>query len=122
MDPDKVVAALETQGKHLSVDAPLAEDDNTCLLDLLPNHDNTQSDPEMSAESLVAEVDRALHSLPTREEMILRMSYGIKAPELCIEEIARRMHLSRERVRQIREKGLALLRTANVGNILRCFL
>ena len=122
MDPDKVVAALETQGKHLSVDAPLAEDDNTCLLDLLPNHDNTQSDPEISAESLVAEVDRALHSLPTREEMILRMSYGIKAPELCIEEIARRMHLSRQRVRQIREKRLALLRTANVGNILRCFL
>lgn len=120
--PEKVNSALLGSGRHVSIDAPLAEDEDCCLLDLLTSRDTPNADSGLVSESLATEVERALNSLPDRESRILRMFFGINSAELSLEEIGERMNLSRERVRQIKEKGILLLRNAQMGSILKNFL
>lgn len=122
IEVEKVNSALFTSGKHVSMDAPLIEDEDNCLLDLLASKDNSNADSDLVSESLITEVNRAINQLPDREAKIIRMFFGIQTPELSLEEIGKRMNLSRERVRQIKEKGLALLRSAQVGSILKSYL
>lgn len=122
ISPDKIDGALLASGRHVSMDAPLADDEDSCLLDLLDNRDQPNTDNALATESLAQEVDFALSQLPPRENKILRMFFGIQTPELSLEEIGKRMNLSRERVRQIKEKGLAILRTAQEGSVLRTYL
>ena len=122
IDPDKIDNALLASGKHISMDAPLADDEDSCLLDLLDNKDLPNTDSALASESLAKEIDIALSQLPPRESKILRMFFGIQTPELSLEEIGKRMNLSRERVRQIKEKGLAILRSAQEGSILKTYL
>lgn len=122
IDPDKVKNALQSSGRHVSMDAPLVEDEDSCLLDLLMSRDSPNTDSSLVTESLATEVDRAINSLPEREAKILRMFFGIRGPELSLEEIGERMNLSRERVRQIKEKGLSLLRNAHAGSVLKSYL
>ena len=76
----------------------------------------------MASESLAQDLDMALSKLPEREGKILRMFYGIKTMPLGLEEIGEKLHLSRERVRQIKEKGLALLRKAQKDSVLKTYL
>jgi len=122
IEPEKVNSALLGSGRHVSMDAPLSEDEDSCLLDLLTSRDAPNADSGLVSESLATEVERALNSLPDRERNILRMFFGINGSELSLEEIGERMHLSRERVRQIKEKGLLLLRNAQMGSILKSYL
>ncbi len=122
IDPEKVNGALLTSGRHVSMDAPLVDDEDSCLLDLLTNRDNTQTDSSLVRESLHEEVGLALQQLPKREAKVLRLFFGINCQEKKLEEIGEIMHLSRERVRQIKEKALQLLRTAKAGSILKTYL
>ena len=122
LEPEKVSGALLTAGRHISMDAPLVDDEDSCLLDLLTNRDNTQTDSTLVKESLHEDVGMALNQLPKREAKVLRLFFGINCQERKLEEIGEIMHLSRERVRQIKEKALQLLRTAKAGSVLRTYL
>ena len=122
LEPEKVSGALLTAGRHISMDAPLVDDEDSCLLDLLTNRDNTQTDSTLVSESLHEDVGMALNQLPKREAKVLRLFFGINCQERKLEEIGEIMHLSRERVRQIKEKALQLLRTAKAGSVLRTYL
>ena len=123
LEPEKVNSALISAGKHISMDAPLVEDEDSCLLDLLTNNDSTEeTDSGLVSESLKEEVARALSSLPQREAEILRMFFGIGTPALSLDEIGTKLDLSRERVRQIKEEGLSVLRHAKIGSVLKEYL
>ena len=122
IEKEKINNALLTSGKHISMDAPLVEDEDSCLLDLLTNSENDDTDSKLVTESLKTEVRRAIDMLPDRESQVIRMYYGINTPELGLEEIGRALNLSRERVRQIKEKALALLRHAQIGSVLKEYL
>ena len=122
LEPEKVSGALLTAGRHISMDAPLVDGEDSCLLDLLTNRDNTQTDSTLVKESLHEDVGMALNQLPKREAKVLRLFFGINCQERKLEEIGEIMHLSRERVRQIKEKALQLLRTAKAGSVLRTYL
>ena len=122
MEPEKVNAVLISSGKHVSMDAPLVEDEDSCLLDLFSNREDSDTDAQLVTESLAIEIDRAISQLPDREAKIIKMFFGIQSPELSLEEIGEKMKLSRERVRQIKEKGLAILRSAHLSSVLKSYL
>lgn len=122
MEPEKVNAVLISSGKHVSMDAPLVEDEDSCLLDLFSNREDSDTDAQLVTESLATEIDRAISQLPDREAKIIKMFFGIQSPELTLEEIGEKMKLSRERVRQIKEKGLAILRSAHLSSVLKSYL
>lgn len=122
MEPEKVNAVLISSGKHVSMDAPLVEDEDSCLLDLFSNREDSDTDAQLVTESLATEIDRAISQLPDREAKIIKMFFGIQSPELSLEEIGDKMKLSRERVRQIKEKGLAILRSAHLSSVLKSYL
>lgn len=122
MEPEKVNAVLISSGKHVSMDAPLVEDEDSCLLDLFSNREDSDTDAQLVTESLATEIDRAISQLPDREAKIIKMFFGIQSPELSLEEIGEKMKLSRERVRQIKKKGLAILRSAHLSSVLKSYL
>lgn len=122
MEPEKVNAVLISSGKHVSMDAPLVEDEDSCLLDLFSNREDSDTDAQLVTESLATEIDRTISQLPDREAKIIKMFFGIQSPELSLEEIGEKMKLSRERVRQIKEKGLAILRSAHLSSVLKSYL
>lgn len=122
MEKSKVNAALLTSGKHISMNAPLIDDEDSCLLDLLTNDDKGNADSSLISDSLKEEVHHALDLLPERESQVIRMYFGINTPELSLEEIGEKLNLSRERVRQIKEKTLTLLRNAQIGSVLKEYL
>jgi len=123
MSPAEVSETLKISGRHLSVDAPFAQGDDNRLLDVL--HDPGQLSPDniLMGDSLRIEVQRALTALSTREREVLELFYGLDDnPALSLEEIAERFSLTRERVRQIKEKAIRRLRHANKTRELRNFL
>lgn len=122
LEKGKMSSSLLNSGKHASMDAPLADDEEGCLLDLLTNNEKDDTDSSLVTESLKTEVHRAIEMLPKREAQILCMYFGINTPELGLEEIGQELHLSRERVRQIKEKALVLLRDAQIGSVLKEYL
>ncbi len=122
MEKSKVNAALLTSGKHISMNAPLIDDEDSCLLDLLTNDDKGNADSSLISDSLKEGVHHALDLLPERESQVIRMYFGINTPELSLEEIGEKLNLSRERVRQIKEKALTLLRNAQIGSVLKEYL
>ncbi len=122
MEKSKVNAALLTSGKHISMNAPLIDDEDSCLLDLLTNDDKGNADSSLISDSLKEEVHHALELLPERESQVIQMYFGINTPELSLEEIGEKLNLSRERVRQIKEKALTLLRNAQIGSVLKEYL
>lgn len=108
--------------KHASIDAPVVEDEDICLLDLIARNDDNETDAHLVSESLSQEIEHALNLLPEKEATIIRLYFGIHSPELTLEEISAKLHLSRERVRQIKEKGLSILRSAQISNVLKTYL
>ena len=122
VDDNKVNNVVFSSGRHISMDAPLVEDEDSCLLDLMTNQDNEVTDSTLISESMKEEVHRALDALPEREAEVIKMYFGINTPELGLEEIGNRLNRSRERVRQIKEKALSLLRHAQIGTVLKEYL
>ena len=113
---------MKQSGKHLSLDAPFVETEENTLQDVLTDEENTEADVQLDRESLSTEIHRTLALLPEREREILKMFYGIDRPEMTLEEIGMRFGLSRERVRQIKEKTLKKLRHTSYNGLLKTFL
>ena len=107
---DKVSDTLKVSGRHISVDAPFVEGEDNSLLDVLTNDDSPAADSTLTQESLSKEVERALMHLPERDREILKMFFGIGYQEMTLEEIGAKFELTRERVRQIKEKAIRRLK------------
>lgn len=118
---DKIADTLKVSGRHISVDAPFVEGEDNSLLDVLPNDDSTMADEALDQESLSKEIDRALNQLHEREREILKMYFGIGCQEMTLEEIAAKFDLTRERVRQIKEKAIRRLK-GKKSQLLKAYL
>lgn len=119
---DKIAETLKVSGRSISVDAPFVDGEDNSLLDVLPNDDSPSADASLTQESLAKEVDRALSQLHDRERDILKMFFGIGGcPEMTLEEIGAKFDLTRERVRQIKEKAIRRLKTQN-SQLLKSYL
>jgi RNA polymerase primary sigma factor len=119
---EKIDEAMSASGHHVSVDAPLVEGEDNSLLDVMVNEDIPSTDKELVMESLKSEIRHALSILTERERKVIEDSYGINGQELTLEEIGVKYGLSRERVRQIKEKAIRKLRTCTKNKILKTYL
>ena len=119
---EKVTDTLRVAGRHISVDAPFADGEGNSLLDVLVNTDSPNADRGLINESLATEVERALEILTDREQDIIRYFFGIGTSEMTLEEIGEKFDLTRERVRQIKEKAIRKLRQSSRSIPLKSFL
>ena len=119
---DKISDTLRVSGRHVSVDAPFVEGENNSLLDVLPNDDSASADRGLVNESLNTEIERALSTLSSREREIIKSFFGIGCQEMTLEEIGERFGLTRERVRQIKEKAIRRLKSPNRSKLLKGYL
>ena len=119
---EKVTDTLRVAGRHISVDAPFADGEDNSLLDVLVNTDSPNADRGLINESLATEVERALEILTERERDIIRYFFGIGCSEMTLEEIGEKFDLTRERVRQIKEKAIRKLRQSTRSQTLKTYL
>lgn len=119
---EKIDEAMSVSGRHVSVDAPFVDGEDNSLLDVLVNDDAPMADRALLAESLKAEINKALKSLNDRERGVVEAFYGINQPEMTLEEIGTKFGLTRERVRQIKEKAIRRLRSTTNNKILKTYL
>lgn len=119
---DKIADTLKVSGRHISVDAPFVEGEDNSLLDVLVNDDSPIADRSLINESLSKEIDRALNTLNEREKKIIVCFFGIGCQEMTLEEIGNKFGLTRERVRQIKEKAIRRLRTNAKSKLLKSYL
>lgn len=119
---EKVADTMKVQGRHISVDAPFVDGEDNSLLDVLVNDDSPMADRTLVNESLSREIDRALNTLTDRERDIVRMFFGIGQQEKTLEEIGDQFGLTRERVRQIKEKAIRRLRSNTRSRLLKSYL
>ena len=119
---DKIEDAMKVTGRHVSVDAPFTDSEDNNLLDVLVNDDAPMADVSLVRESLKEEVARVLQMLSDRERKIVEAFFGINQPEMTLEEIAEKFGLTRERVRQIKEKAIRRLRHNTHNKVLKTYL
>jgi RNA polymerase primary sigma factor len=119
---DKIADTLKVSGRHISVDAPFVDGEDNSLLDVLVNDDAPIADRELMNESLSQEIERALSTLTERESSVIKMFFGIGCREVTLEEIGDKLGLTRERVRQIKEKAIRRLRQGARGKLLKAYL
>ncbi|MBQ9231829.1 MAG: RNA polymerase sigma factor RpoD/SigA [Prevotella sp.] len=119
---DKIDDALHVGGHHVSVDAPFVDGEDNSLLDVLVNDDAPMADRQLVMESLRAEIKNALLMLNDRERKVIEAFFGIDQPEMTLEEIGTKYGLTRERVRQIKEKAIRRLRSNTKNKMLKAYL
>lgn len=119
---EKIEEAMKVNSRHVSVDAPFAEGEDNSLLDVLPNNDSPMADKKLVMESLREEINRALQTLNERERNIIEAFFGINQQEMTLEEIGDKYGLTRERVRQIKEKAIRRLRHNTKNKLLKSYL
>lgn len=125
MNPEEVANILQIAGRHVSMDAPFmqGEDSKNSLLDVLENDKTPIPDHKLMEESLKHEIERALSTLTEREAKIIKMYFGINSEHSAtLEEIGEKFNLTRERVRQIKETALRRLRHASRSKNLKVYL
>ena len=123
MDVSEIADTLRISGKHISMDAPFAQGEENSLLDVMENEDQPSPDNTLISESLKLEIERALSTLSERETEVIKLYYGLnKEHSLTLEEIGEKFNLTRERVRQIKEKAIRRLRHASRSKNLRTYL
>ena len=125
MPIDKIAEVLRMQGRHVSMDAPFVDGEDNSLIDVMENHDSPRADRALISESLTKEIDRALATLSDREQRIIRKFFGVGEnfkQEKTLEEIGEEEGLTRERVRQIKEKALHNLAQNSRSKVLRTYL
>lgn len=123
MTMSEVTETIKISGRHLSVDAPFAQGEDNRLLDVLTNEAQPSPDNGLMSESLKIEVRRALSTLSEREAEVIRLYFGLdREHSLTLEEIGERFNLTRERVRQIKEKAIRRLRHTSRSKALRAYL
>ena len=119
---EKIADTLRVSGRHVSVDAPFVDGEDNSLLDVLVNSDSPNADRGLVNESLNKEIERALSTLTERERDIVKYFFGIGAQEMTLEEIGEYFGLTRERVRQIKEKAIRRLRHSARSKLLKSYL
>jgi len=120
---DKVKDTLKVSGRHVSVDAPFVDGEDNSLLDVMVNNDSPKADRELMIESLQREIERSLSTLTERERDVIRLFFGIGMKHgLTLEEIGTQFDLTRERVRQIKEKAIRRLRHTSRSKLLKSYL
>jgi RNA polymerase primary sigma factor len=120
---DKVADTMRVSGRHVSMDAPFANGEDNSLLDVLVNHDSPRADNSLMTESLQREIERSLSTLTERERDVIKLFFGIGLNHgLTLEEIGAKFDLTRERVRQIKEKAIRRLRHSSRSKLLKAYL
>lgn len=121
---DKVKESMSVAGRHVSMDAPLSSsEDGGTLMDVMANSDSPKADSQLMAESLQREIERSLSTLTDKEREIIRLFFGIGMNHgLTLEEIGAKFNLTRERVRQIKEKAIRRLRHTSRNKLLKSYL
>ena len=119
---EKIADTLRVSGRHVSVDAPFVDGEDNSLLDVLVNNDSPNADKGLVNESLNTEIERALSTLTERERDIVKYFFGIGCQEMTLEEIGEKFGLTRERVRQIKEKTIRRLRHSARSKLLKGYL
>jgi len=122
MPAEKVLETMKVSGKQMSVEAPFSDGEDNCLLDVMPNENSPNADKTLINESLTSEVERALSTLTEREREIIRYFFGIGVQDMTLEEIGNKFGLTRERVRQIKEKAIRRLRHRSRSKLLKMYL
>lgn len=123
MNSDEVSDTLSFSKRHVSMDAPISDDEDTGLINFLVNEDAVNPVDKLMKQSLVTEIERALAFLNEREAEVIRLSYGLNGRAvLSLEEISQKFDLTRERIRQIKEKALKRLRVNTRTGFLRTYL
>jgi RNA polymerase primary sigma factor len=123
MDVNEVADTLKISGRHVSMDAPFQQGEDNRLLDVLQNDQQPPPDMTLITESLKQEIERALSTLTEREAEVIKLYFGLnKEHSLTLEEIGEKFNLTRERVRQIKEKAIRRLRHASRSKNLRAYL
>jgi RNA polymerase primary sigma factor len=123
IDSNEVTEALKISGRHISMDAPLTQGDENRLLDVIENEEYPAPDHLLMNESLKTEINRILSTLSDREAEVIKFYFGLnKEHSLTLEEIGERFNLTRERVRQIKEKAIRRLRHASRSKNLKSYL
>lgn len=120
---DEINDTLRSAGKHISMDAPLLQGEDGNMLDLIPTEDGQSPEVSLMSESLKREIERALTTLTPREADVIRLYFGLTPePAMTLEEIGERFELTRERVRQIKEKAIRRLKHTSRSKILKAYL
>ena len=120
---EKVNDSLKVSGRHISVDAPFVDGEDNSLLDVMVNNDSPKADQELMMESLQREIGRSLSTLTEREREVIQLFFGIGLQHgLTLEEIGAKFDLTRERVRQIKEKAIRRLRHTSRSKLLKDYL
>jgi len=124
MDLEEVSATLNFSSRHVSMDTPMSEGEDGTLLDVMENPNADKTDAELDhKESLKTEIDRSLRTLTERQKEVICFFFGIGVDHpMSLEDIGERYNLTRERVRQIKDKAITKLRSANRSNLLRTYL
>ena len=125
MTLDEVKQSLRNSGRHVSMDAPLkdGDDSSSTMYDVLQTNDTPSPDTDLLHESLRREIERSLRTLTAREGDVVRLYFGLNGEHpLTLEEIGERFDLTRERVRQIKEKAIRRLKHTSRSKILKSYL
>jgi RNA polymerase primary sigma factor len=120
---EKIADTMRVSGKHVSMDAPFVQGEDNSLIDVLENHDSPRADMLLMNESLQKEIERSLSTLTEREREVIKLFFGIGMQHgLTLEEIGAKFDLTRERVRQIKEKAIRRLRHKSRSRLLKAYL
>ncbi|MFZ1517409.1 MAG: sigma-70 family RNA polymerase sigma factor [Ignavibacteriaceae bacterium] len=123
MDVEDIAAAMKISGRHVSVDAPFSSGEENSLLDVIENDQQPSPDNELISESLKTEIKNVLDILPAREAEVIRLYFGLDGEfSMTLEEIGEKFNLTRERVRQIKEKAIRKLRHNSKSKNLKSYL
>ena len=120
---EKIADTMRVSGKHVSMDAPFVQGEDNSLIDVLENADSPRADGLLMNESLQKEIDRSLSTLTEREREVIKLFFGIGMQHgLTLDEIGAKFDLTRERVRQIKEKAIRRLRHKSRSRLLKAYL
>ena len=123
LDEEKISQSMQADSHHVSIDAPFQDGEDNCMLDVMASGDDSRTDRQVDHESMALELNNVLQKvLKDREITIIRECFGIGCHEKGLEEIGDQLGLTRERVRQIREKSIAKLRDSGNARILMKYL
>lgn len=123
LDEEKIHQTMKADSHHMSIDAPFSDDDTNSMADMLTSDDNTRTDKQVDHESMSTDLDAVMDKvLKPREKDIVKSCFGLGVPEKGLEEIGEEKGLTRERVRQIREKSIEKLRASGYASILMKYL
>ena len=123
VDESEVIESLKNSGRHVSMDAPLKQDEDNNLYDILRSEENQNPESGLMYDSLKTEIERAVSTLTKREADVLRLYFGLNSKHpLTLEEIAEKFDLTRERVRQIKEKAIRRLKQTSRSKLLKTYL